>query len=231
MKHLKTILLLTAAFAMVNANAQVKKTVATKQSVKEQEAKPVAKTSSSTTSTVTASVPQTQQLKHTEKENQQVSQSKTSTAKSEIVTDQSERPYKAAVGVKFLWGISATGKYFFKKDQAIEAIVRYRTYSGLGNDIAITALYQYEKPIPDAAGLHWLVGAGPYYGHFSYKESINFWYPNSGNSYYGLAAMAGLEYKFNNAPIAISADWMPVFDFNGSGFGGESGGFGIKYTF
>ncbi|MCJ0743584.1 hypothetical protein [Pedobacter montanisoli] len=232
MKHLTTILFFTAAFAIVNANAQVKKTAVKKQPVKEQETKPVAKAPASTAPATIAAVPQTQQTKQVEKENQQASQPKTNTTKTEIVTDQSGRPYKAALGIKFMWGISATGKYFFKKDQAIEAIVRYRSYSGLGNDIAITALYQYEKAIPDVAGLHWLVGAGPYYGNFSYKKSIySDWYASGGYSYYGLAAMAGLEYKFNNTPIAISADWMPAFDFNGGGFGAESGGFGIKYTF
>ncbi len=214
------------AFTMPNAEAQVKKAAKAKQEVRKTETKPAVTPSSSTTTT-TVKVETTPQTNITKpKESEKVSQPKINTSHKEIVIADDDRPYKAAFGIKFMWGISATGKYFLKKDQAVEAIVRYRSYSGLGNDIAITALYQYEKPITEVAGLYWLVGAGPYYGHFSYK-----WYANSGSSYYGLAAMAGLEYKLNNTPLAISVDWMPAFDFNGGGFGSESGGLGIKYTF
>ncbi|RWU09861.1 hypothetical protein [Pedobacter chitinilyticus] len=228
MRNLKSILCLVAIFAATEINAQQKKVATVKKSTnvqqKKADQKPVGDAPVADPKLFTAKV----ELK--EKQSNELSKAPVKETSSKI--EESASPYKTALGVKFMWGIAITGKHFFKKDQAIEAVVRYRGYSGLGNDIAITALYQYEKPIAEVAGLHWLVGAGPYYSHFSYKESVySSLYPSSGTSSYGLAAMAGLEFKFPKAPIAISADWMPAFDFNGGGFGAESGGFGIKYTF
>ncbi|WP_343533916.1 hypothetical protein [Pedobacter sp.] len=229
MRNLKSVLCLVAIFAATEVSAQVKKVATVKKSTqvqqKKAEPKPIGEAPVAEPKLSTAKV----ELK--EKETTELTP-KAAGKEAATIVNEATAPYKAAIGVKFMWGIALTGKYFFKKDQALEAILRYRGYSGLGKDIAITALYQYEKPIVEVAGLHWLVGAGPYYSHFSYKESIySSYYPSSGSSSYGVVAMAGLEFKFPKAPIAISADWMPAFDFNGGGFGAESGGFGIKYTF
>jgi len=239
MHHLKIILCLASALTVGQANAQAEKhTAKTKKAQQHKTASkptspstrvPVTGTSSTTNLTVQSRA--TTAPKEIE-ERKQVDQPKDLPNPNNIIKQTASHPYKAAVGIKFLWGISATGKYFLKEDQAIEAIIRYRSYSGIGKDIAITALYQFEKPIPNISGLHWLAGAGPYFGHFSYKSSLySDLYPNSGNSFYGVAAIAGLEYKIATIPLAISADWMPAFDFNGGGFGAESGGIGVKYTF
>lgn len=129
--------------------------------------------------------------------------------------------YKAAVGVKFLWGIGLTGKYFFKPNQAIEAIVRYRSYGGLGNQLGVAALYEYHGEIKPVEGLRYYGGGGVFY-----TDS------GVGSSNAGVSAVIGLEYKIKELPIALSADWMPSYNFiNGSGFGAENGGLGIKYTF
>lgn len=55
---------------------------------------------------------------------------------------------------------------------------------------------------------------------------------DKGTLSYGLDAVAGLEYKFNKLPIAVSVDWQPGYALNaGGGFGSKGGGFGVKYTF
>ena len=42
----------------------------------------------------------------------------------------------------------------------------------------------------------------------------------------------GLDYKFRGAPINMSIDWQPSFEFGaGRGFVGSWGGLGIRYTF
>ena len=144
-----------------------------------------------------------------------------------------ESPYKTALGVKFLWGISATGKYFLTDRHAIEGIVRYRSFGGIANDIALTGLYQYQRPIADLKGLYWLIGGGVYLGNSSIKNSILPAEYRKGTSsfYFGITGVAGLEYKFEGTPIAVSADWMPAINLNGGGFGSENGGLGVKYTF
>jgi hypothetical protein len=145
----------------------------------------------------------------------------------------SPRPYKAAVGVKFLWGVSATGKLFLKDEHAIEAIVRYRSYRKFTKEFTISALYEYQKPIAELPGLYWLVGAGPYFGTVSFKDSfLPQEFQASANTYFGISGIGGLEYKLEKLPLAISADWMPAINISGGGgFSANNGGFGIKYTF
>ena len=48
----------------------------------------------------------------------------------------------------------------------------------------------------------------------------------------GVDGVLGLDYKFNRAPINLSIDWQPSFEFaDGHGFVGSWGGLGIRYTF
>lgn len=144
--------------------------------------------------------------------------------------------YNTALGIKFLYGIALTGKHFFTDKQAAEAIVRYNGMGGLGSDINLTALYEYHSTIIDVPGLKWYVGGGAYAGTFSFKDSD--FIPESdgtSNVYFGLSGVLGLEYRIKSLPIAISADWQPVYllkDYDdNTGFGAENGGIGIKYTF
>ena len=48
----------------------------------------------------------------------------------------------------------------------------------------------------------------------------------------GVDGVLGLDYKFNGAPINMSLDWQPSFEFGTNrGFYGNWGGLGIRYTF
>ncbi|MET4081884.1 hypothetical protein ABIB40_001835 [Pedobacter sp. UYP30] len=135
--------------------------------------------------------------------------------------------YKTAVGLKFIYGVSLTGKFFIKDDAAIEAIVRYNGAGGFGSNIALTALYEYHGDIKGVDGLRWYIGGGAFANYFSWKDI-----DAPSVTTYGVSAVAGLEYKFAKLPIAISADWLPGYVIsNNIGFSAENGGVGIKYTF
>lgn len=87
-------------------------------------------------------------------------------------------------------------------------------------------MYEYHGAISGAAGLKWYGGGGVYLGQATFdlidQSTFN----------YGPTGVLGLEYKFKDLPLAISADWQPVFLINtGGGFAGENGGIGIKYAF
>lgn len=149
-----------------------------------------------------------------------------------------ETSYKTALGLKFLWGIALTGKHFFKEKHAVEAIFKYRGYTGVGADIGLGVLYEYHNDIKGVEGLKWYGGGGVYAGTFSFKDEISDYmdqYGEGSNFYFGLAGVLGLEYKIGSLPIAISADWQPSFQlkdtYGSSGFSAESGGLGVKYTF
>ena len=135
--------------------------------------------------------------------------------------------FKAAVGLKFIYGLSLTGKVFISGNSALEGILRYNTAGGLGSNIAFTGLYEYHQSIKDVAGLRWYVGGGGHVNYFSWKDN-----DLDAVTTFGVAGIIGLEYKFKNLPLAVSADWQPGYIIsNNIGFSAENGGIGVKYTF
>lgn len=160
--------------------------------------------------------------------------SKTIPAKTKVTTKQlatdeknSIKTVKAAVGLKFIYGVSLTGKVFIKENSALEGIFRYNSGGGLGSNIAFTGLYEYHAPIKGVDGLRWYLGGGGHVNYFSWKDSNA-----DAVTTFGVAGIVGLEYKFANLPLAVSADWQPAYIISSpSGFSAENGGIGIKYTF
>lgn len=144
--------------------------------------------------------------------------------------------YQTAIGLKALWGIGLTGKFFMKQNTAIETIVHYDGLDGTGTALNLTALYEYHGNT-GLRRLRWYLGGGVSVGYTKLKDlpeldGMNESEPNKGTLSYGLDAVAGLEYKFNKLPIAVSVDWQPSYTLNsGGGFGSKGGGFGVKYTF
>ena len=135
--------------------------------------------------------------------------------------------YKTAIGVKFLYGISLTAKHFLKEQHALEGIFNYRGFDGLGSQFGATIAYEYHNPIKGVPGLKWYVGGGGHFQYFSFDDDNV-----EASSLFGAVGVLGLEYKIKGIPLAISADWQPVYIFNeNSGFSAENGGIGIKYTF
>lgn len=142
--------------------------------------------------------------------------------------------YEKAVGLKLAWGFGVTGKYFLNDEAAIEAIVRYRDFGFGVYDyywLNIQGLYEIHKPLESVAdGLQWYFGGGAYVGFYG----GDFDYPGSdfNSTFIGLSGVLGLDYKFANVPINVSADWIPSFNIvGGGGFTGESGGLAVRYTF
>jgi hypothetical protein len=135
--------------------------------------------------------------------------------------------YHTAIGIKFLYGISLTAKHFLKEKHALEGIFTYRGFNGLGTQIGVSVAYEYHLPISGVQNLKWYVGGGGHFEYFSFDDDLV-----DPTTTVGALGVLGLEYKFKGIPIAISADWQPVFTFNsGGGFSAENGGIGVKYTF
>ncbi len=126
--------------------------------------------------------------------------------------------YKTALGVKFYPG-AITFKHFIKPDAALEAI---GYFWNRGN--RVTALYEYHGNINGAPGLKWYVGPGAHLGFYNKK-----W---GGGTSIGVDAILGLDYKIREAPINLSLDWQPSFEFGDyNGFTGNWGGFALRYVF
>ncbi len=133
--------------------------------------------------------------------------------------------YKTALGVKFYpGGISL--KSFIQTNKAIEGLGYFYT-----DGVRFTGLYEIHRDINGAPGLKWYVGPGAHIGFWS--DSWKRHYPNrDAGIAVGVDGVIGLDYKFKDAPINVSLDWQPSFNFVGYNyFEGGWGGLGIRYTF
>jgi hypothetical protein len=136
--------------------------------------------------------------------------------------------YKTALGVKFYPGTGITIKHFVKNTAAIE---------GLGyfwkDGMRFTGLYEFHGNIKGATGLQWYIGPGAHIGFWNEKYWRDRYGRRIGSALVGIDGVLGLDYKFKNAPINMSIDWQPSFEFGdyGAGFSGNWGGFAVRYTF
>ena len=136
--------------------------------------------------------------------------------------------YENALGVKIWDGGGITFKHFISPNHAVEGIGYF--YNG---GFRLTGLYEIHGDINGAPGLKWYVGPGAHIGFYNdkYYRYRNIVYSNNG-AVFGIDGVVGLDYKFNGAPINVSLDWQPAFEFaSGFGFNGSWGGLGIRYTF
>ena len=127
--------------------------------------------------------------------------------------------YTTALGVKVWDGAGISLKHFFSQNNAGE-LIGYFWSQGF----RLTGLYEIHGDISGASGLKWYIGPGAHVGFYNTKYGDG--------SFIGLDGVLGLDYKFKGAPINMSLDWQPSFEFgDGRGFIGSWGGLGIRYTF
>jgi len=127
--------------------------------------------------------------------------------------------YKTALGVKVWDGGGISLKHFFSGNNAGELIGYFWSHG-----VRITGLYEIHGPINGAPGLKWYIGPGVHIGFYNTK-----W---GDGTFAGIDGVLGLDYKFRGAPINLSIDWQPSFEFGPDrGFYGNWGGLGIRYTF
>lgn len=127
--------------------------------------------------------------------------------------------YKTALGVKVWDGGGISLKHFFNGNNAGELIGYF-----WGQGARFTGLYEIHGDITGAQGLKWYIGPGAHIGLYNTKYGDG--------AFAGIDGVLGLDYKFRNAPINMSIDWQPSFEFGDNrGFVGSWGGLGIRYTF
>ncbi|OQP60478.1 hypothetical protein A3860_33370 [Niastella vici] len=106
--------------------------------------------------------------------------------------------YRFAAGVRLsnsspTLSSAISAKYFATDKTAIEALVAWGNRFGLGGLIEIHNKF-------NTPGLSWFYGGGVYVGF------------QDGDTYFGPTGIAGLDYKFTNAPVNLSLDWKPELD-------------------
>lgn len=134
--------------------------------------------------------------------------------------------YQTALGVKVWDGAGISFKHFLDGRNALELIGYF-----WGHGARITGLYEIHGPISGATGLQWYIGPGAHIGFYD-GDHKNWNDPDDDHVHIGIDGVIGLDYKFRGAPINVSLDWQPAFEFaHGATFYGSWGGLGIRYTF
>lgn len=142
---------------------------------------------------------------------------------------QAQKNYNSAIGLRLGYPLSISYKQFISEPGAIEIFAGFRNYSSY-NWFNVGGLYQHHFDIPSVEGLNWYVGGGASIYFWSYDFDLPG--DDDTNTSIGILGNLGLDYKFANAPINLSADWVPAFFVNGygSGFGGGYGALSARYT-
>lgn len=140
--------------------------------------------------------------------------------------------YKSAIGLRLGYPASISFKTFLNEKNALEAYVGFRRWSSYGNFVNIGALYQVHNDLSNVTeGLTWYYGGGAAVYFWNYDA----FYADDYNSLnIGISGCIGLDYKFVNAPVNLSVDWVPTFvigDAYYGGFRGDAGALSVRYTF
>jgi len=115
-----------------------------------------------------------------------------------------------AAGGRLGTGTGLTFQYFHTDNHVAEAII-YARFEGF----SATALYEHHMQVLDVYGLKWYIGAG---GHASFYP-VGTTRPDldqtiAGNVFIpGVDAIIGLEYFFRSAPLQMSCDIKPEYNF------------------
>ncbi|MEI6086749.1 MAG: hypothetical protein WCR66_04130 [Bacteroidota bacterium] len=133
--------------------------------------------------------------------------------------------YTTAVGLKMYPGALSV-KHFIASNRAVEGLA-FVSQDGF----RLTGLYEIHNNLGSVEGLQWYVGGGAHLGIWSDRWKIQYPDRNAGMSL-GVDGVLGLDYKIKGAPLNLSFDWQPSFNFIGYNyFESAWGGLGIRYTF
>jgi hypothetical protein len=128
--------------------------------------------------------------------------------------------YETAVGAKFYTGNGSLGginiRHLTASNTALEGSLLFFS-GGLG----VEGLYEYQAPIPGVDGLQYYVGGGGMLGFGTGKGK---------GTFFALRLTGGVDYKFADAPIAVSLAFDPFFYLSPSTGSNLALGLGLRYV-
>jgi hypothetical protein len=150
----------------------------------------------------------------------------------------SAQDYNKAIGLRLGYPASVSYKVFLDgSNNAVEGFLSFRSYGNRRRNgdfryrsFGLGVGYQVHKPIEEVNGLQWYYGIG---GRLSFFNDNDGFIDEGDRTGIALLGFLGLDYKFADAPINISLDWVPDFRIIGynNGFGGDNGALAVRYTF
>ena len=135
--------------------------------------------------------------------------------------------YNSAIGLRLGFPNSVSYKHFISEQGAIEAFAGFRSYAGYGW-FNVAAAYEHHWAISSVDGLSWYAGGGA--SAFFYNYDAGFL--GGSNTSIGILGALGLDYKFEDLPLNLSLDWMPILFLNGfdDGVNGGYGALSVRYV-
>ena len=147
----------------------------------------------------------------------------------------SSADYSNAIGVRgnVLGIVGATYQHLFTEHHAFEGIIY--TNTNRRSNVTMTALYEYHFEI-GAPHFQLYAGGGVHLGIYDRWDYDRDKYWDHGNGQYaspGMDGIIGVEYKFANLPLVVSADLKPYVNFVGGTehMAEEMGGVSARFTF
>lgn len=138
-----------------------------------------------------------------------------------IMSSAFAQEYTQAIGLRIGTSIGASYKQFIQPTRAIEGILDLDILDEDQMKIKVTGIYQFHFDV-NVDGLSLFAGPG---------ASAGIYIGDSSGFLMAIDGMAGVEYKFANAPIALSFDWNPkVQIITDAGFKPNNFGLTVRYT-
>ncbi|MEO1451487.1 MAG: hypothetical protein AAFV07_18290, partial [Bacteroidota bacterium] len=137
--------------------------------------------------------------------------------------------YSTAVGVRAGYGMGFSYKSYVKPKVAFEGILAVR-WRGVG----ATALVQKHHKLLGVPGVQWYYGGGMHAGYWNDVETRQALFSGESSVILGLDGVVGIEYTFDEIPINVSLDWIPMVNIIGGRVAGNvagGGGLAIRYAF
>ena len=132
-----------------------------------------------------------------------------------MVSFSKAQEYNSSIGLRLgpLSGISY--KKNLRSDLYIEFIGSLRLNGFINNQFGsnLTALVEYQRDFNGLMGLSWFVGGGAHVGLWSGSGSNTYFIEDRLHFLIGIDAIVGLEYVFDDIPLALSLDYKPSFNF------------------
>lgn len=130
-------------------------------------------------------------------------------------------PSQHAVGLRFGSSSGITYRYTLAEDRAVEGILSLQSNSKTSR-FRLGGLYQYHKPL--SGDFSWYYGFGGSLGSIKYKsvsvqtqneqgQTIPTRTDPTSELILSVDGVVGVEYNIPSAPLAISLDVKPYFDF------------------
>jgi len=130
--------------------------------------------------------------------------------------------YQDGVDAAKAGSIGASYKHFLNSTQAIEGILDLDIFEKDQMKIKATGIYQFHFDV-NVDGLALYAGPG---------ASVGLFLGDTNGVHDAIDGMAGIEYKFDNVPLALSFDWNPkVQIITNAGFKPANFGLTLRYTF